>query len=185
MPTPTHEHSRVTYRAMPSPWGWLAVVGDGRTVGRILLARRTESALIRQVRSAYPTARQTIRSYAGCCRLLGRYFAGRPVTMDVPVDLAGLSPFQQHVLRACRDIPFGRVWTYRQLAEHVGHARACHAVGAALARNPVPLIIPCHRVVHSDGTLGGFSAMGGTRLKRRLLAHEGCTVQSDRVATCG
>jgi methylated-DNA-[protein]-cysteine S-methyltransferase len=87
------------------------------------------------------------------------------------VDLDGLPPFQRKVLLAERRVPYGRTITYGALAAKVGRPRAARAVGQALAHNPVPLVVPCHRVIAAGGGLGGFG--GGLALKRRLLALEG------------
>ncbi len=86
-------------------------------------------------------------------------------------DLRGLTPFQQEVLRATLTIPSGEVRSYRWIAEQVGHPRAVRAVGTALARNPIPLLIPCHRVVRSDGIIGAYGL--GSELKKQLLEAEG------------
>ncbi len=90
-----------------------------------------------------------------------------------PVDLARVGPFEREVLAALRRIPAGQVRTYREIARALGEPGAARAVGAACARNPLPLLIPCHRVVRSDGGLGGYSLRGGVDLKRRLLEAEG------------
>ena len=90
---------------------------------------------------------------------------------DVPVDLSSRSPFHQEVLRATARIPRGEVRTYGELAEVVGRPRAARAVGTAMARNPIPLLIPCHRVVPSSGGVGNYG-FGGD-LKAKLLANEG------------
>ena len=105
---------------------------------------------------------------------IGAYFEGENPDFSTvaPVDLAGHSPFACKILAACRRIPFGQTRSYAQLAEEAGRARAARAVGTTMARNPIPLIVPCHRVVRADGQLGGFSAIGGTGLKQRLLHHE-------------
>ena len=175
----------MVYRALQSPWGWLAVVGDGQTVAHVVLACRTRADLDRRVRSLCPKARSAGGGFEDLCRQFARYVKGQPVQLDVPTDLGGLSPFQQRVLEVCRTIPWGSVRTYRQVAEQAGSPGASRAVGGALARNPVPLVVPCHRVVRSDGRLGGFSATGGVGLKRRLLTHEHCRFREDRVAQCG
>ncbi|MBE3144695.1 MAG: MGMT family protein [Planctomycetes bacterium] len=86
-----------------------------------------------------------------------------------PLALDSLPAFTRKVLDACRKIPAGKTVSYSQLAGMIGKPRASRAVGSALARNPIPLIIPCHRVVHSDGSLGNFSAPGGTSLKKMLI----------------
>jgi len=96
-----------------------------------------------------------------------------------PVDLSRVGPFQRRVLEQLRRIPRGEVRTYRDIAREIGHPGATRAVGTACARNPVPLLIPCHRVVRSDGGLGGYSLRGGSALKRRLLVQEG--VDADRL----
>jgi methylated-DNA-[protein]-cysteine S-methyltransferase len=100
------------------------------------------------------------------------YFEGRPAKFDTPLALDGLSPFVRKVLTACRKIPSGKTVSYSQLARIIGKAGASRAVGNALAKNPIPLIIPCHRVIRHDGSLGNFSAIGGTILKKRLLTLE-------------
>jgi methylated-DNA-[protein]-cysteine S-methyltransferase len=97
---------------------------------------------------------------------LREYFAGTRFQFEVPVDLSQLTAFQQRVLEAIRSIPAGTIRTYRQVAEALGKPQAYRAVGQALARNPVPIIIPCHRVVASDGSLGGYS---GELTNKRLL----------------
>jgi methylated-DNA-[protein]-cysteine S-methyltransferase len=97
---------------------------------------------------------------------------------SVRLDLC--SEFQEKVLRAEHAIPRGSVSTYERIARHIGKPTAARAVGSALARNPFPLIIPCHRVIRSDGTLGGYQ--GGTKMKRALLGMEGIDFDdSDRV----
>jgi len=115
-------------------------------------------------------------------RQIREYLAGRRKAFTVPVDLRGLAPFHAKALAACGRIPYGATVSYGRLAERIGKAGAARAVGQAMASNPVPLVIPCHRVVASDGDLGGF--MGGTAglgLKRRLLELEGRSkVQSQR-----
>ncbi len=93
---------------------------------------------------------------------------------DVPVDLSSRSPFHQEVLRATARIPCGEVRTYGELAAIVGRPRAARAVGTAMARNPVPLLVPCHRVVPSSGGVGKFGF--GSDLKAKLLANEGAAV---------
>jgi len=102
------------------------------------------------------------------------YFEGQNVdfSTDPGIDLAHHRAFGQAILAACRQIGFGRTQTYTQLARTAGRSHAARAVGNVMARNPIPLIIPCHRVVRTDGGLGGFSAIGGTATKERMLGHE-------------
>jgi O-6-methylguanine DNA methyltransferase len=95
------------------------------------------------------------------------YLRGQRVFFSVPVDLSDAPPFQRRVLEAARQIPFGEARAYGWVAGRIGSPRAVRAVGTALGKNPVPLIVPCHRVWRSDGSLGGY--LFGEALKRRLL----------------
>jgi O-6-methylguanine DNA methyltransferase len=111
---------------------------------------------------------------------VAEYLAGRRSFFSVPVDLSAVPDFQRRVLEAAREIPFGEWRPYAWVAERIGHPRAVRAVGTALGRNPVPLLVPCHRVWRSDGGLGGY--IFGTAFKERLLVLErrtpvleGCT----------
>jgi methylated-DNA-[protein]-cysteine S-methyltransferase len=104
---------------------------------------------------------------------LTEYFSGKRRRFDVPVDLSRMTPFQQSVLRTTATIPAGRVWTYGQMAHTIGKPRAGRAVGQALGSNPVPIIVPCHRVVGSDGSMVGYSGGGGIASKKWLLRLEG------------
>jgi methylated-DNA-[protein]-cysteine S-methyltransferase len=108
---------------------------------------------------------------ADATRQLDEYFAGRRVTFDLALDLERVKPFQRAVLQIAQRIPLGKVWTYGRVAEALGKPQASRAVGQALAHNPVPVIVPCHRVIASGGGLGGYA--GGLERKRRLLALEG------------
>ncbi|MCL5116477.1 MAG: methylated-DNA--[protein]-cysteine S-methyltransferase [Firmicutes bacterium] len=101
---------------------------------------------------------------------LDEYWAGRRHAWTLPLDLRG-TPFQLAVWGALQEIPYGKTCTYREVAECVGRPRAVRAAAAAVARNPVPVVVPCHRVVGADGTLTGYQ--GGLALKKRLLALEG------------
>jgi methylated-DNA-[protein]-cysteine S-methyltransferase len=103
-------------------------------------------------------------------RQLKQHAAGKSVRWNVPVDLSSGTSFQRKVWHALTKIPFGQTRSYAWVAQKIGKPRASRAVGAACGANPVPIIIPCHRVVASDGSLGGFG--GGLPMKRRLLAIE-------------
>ncbi|HEX9595787.1 MAG TPA: methylated-DNA--[protein]-cysteine S-methyltransferase [Anaerolineales bacterium] len=107
---------------------------------------------------------------------LEQLLSGRRSHFDLPVDLQALTDFQRRVLAATARIPRGQVMTYSQIAHQIGKPRAARAVGQALAHNPVPLLIPCHRVVASDGRLTGYSGGGGIATKARLLQLEGASL---------
>ena len=145
---------------------------DQPKIRRILLSRPDISAR-QSVKELFPDAISSV--CAGINVIIGRiaaFLAGEDVRFSL--DSAGLdlcSGFQQKVLRAEHAISRGRVSTYSRIAAHIGHANAARAVGTALAHNPFPIIIPCHRAVRADGTPGGYQ--GGSEMKRALLAMEG------------
>jgi len=98
------------------------------------------------------------------------YYEGDCVDFSrTPVDLSGLTPFTQKVLRACMKIKYGKKTTYKYLAEQVGSPNSARAIGGVMARNPIPLIIPCHRVLSANGSLCGFSAPGGIDTKKWMI----------------
>jgi methylated-DNA-[protein]-cysteine S-methyltransferase len=106
------------------------------------------------------------------CKKLENFLKGKPIEFSLNnIDLTQLYNFQKKVLLLERKIPYGWVSTYGRLAKKTGVPRASRVVGQALARNPFPIIIPCHRVIKADGSLGGFQ--GGLKLKRKLLELEG------------
>ncbi|MCQ3806852.1 MAG: methylated-DNA--[protein]-cysteine S-methyltransferase [Acidimicrobiaceae bacterium] len=100
---------------------------------------------------------------------LAEYFAGERREFDIPLDLTG-TEFQRAAWSALAGVPFGETRSYRQQAEAIGRPRAVRAIGAANGRNPVPIVLPCHRIVGSDGSLTGYG--GGLRIKEYLLNHE-------------
>ncbi|CAH6835340.1 Methylated-DNA--protein-cysteine methyltransferase [Vibrio chagasii] len=99
-----------------------------------------------------------------------RYFAGEAIQFDVPIAAKG-TPFQQSVWHALTTIPYGETWSYAQLADAIGNPKAVRAVGLANGKNPVSVIVPCHRVIGKNGKLTGYA--GGVERKQRLLAIEG------------
>ncbi len=137
--------------------------------------------LIRAERLAPPPTAKARRLVEQARVELGEYLEGKRTFFTVPVDLSATPPFQREVLAAARSIPFGEVRPYAWVAERIRHPRAVRAVGTALGRNPVPLIVPCHRVLRSDGGVGGY--LFGTRVKDRLLALERSTPVLEGCAT--
>ena len=160
-------------------WGYFGLVCQAESVSRTSLPAPSQT-----------TARQSLLAgaalqpadapfetdlMADLQRRIVAYFEGEKVdfSTDPAVCLPNLSAFGQVILAACRRIAFGRTQTYAQLAASAGRSQAARAVGNIMARNPVPLIVPCHRIVRTDGGLGGFSGIGGTTMKQRMLHHEG------------
>lgn len=103
------------------------------------------------------------------CRQLDEYFAGTRTTFDFPLRLQG-TPFQEKVWAALRDIPYGETRSYQQIAQAIGQPKACRAVGMANHRNPIYIVVPCHRVVGANGALTGYG--GGLDMKKALLELE-------------
>jgi methylated-DNA-[protein]-cysteine S-methyltransferase len=109
-------------------------------------------------------------------RQLDRYFAGKRLDFDLEVDLSTVAGFSLKVLQETAKIPPGRVLSYTDVARRAGNARASRAAGNALHINPVPIVVPCHRIVRSDGSLGGYG--GGLKNKEWLLEHEGARAKA-------
>lgn len=147
------------YRIYEAPVGEVAVMFTPAGVRQVRLATELEPNAV----EADPP-----RAWKG--RIQRALEEGRPG--DLPLDLTAVTPFRRRVLEQATTIPRGEVRSYGWLARHVGKPGAARAVGSAMATNPVPLIVPCHRVVRSDGHIGAYS-LGGPDNKWRLLRHEG------------
>jgi len=157
---------------MASPVGTLVLVASDRGIAAALWPHervgRVEVGDARD--SDHPVLVRTIDQ-------LTEYFAGRRTGFDLPLDLHG-TPFQRDVWAALLDIPYGTTTTYGRLAARLGEGRRARAVGAAVGRNPVSIVVPCHRVIGHDGSLTGFA--GGLEAKQRLLALEATTFDLSR-----
>ena len=154
------------YRTMKSPVGRLTLVGSDQGLAAVLWqdddpSRVGPGATAEDTR--HPLLRQAQQE-------LEEYFAGKRRTFTVKLDPSG-TQFQNKVWKALRTIPFGETRSYGQIADQIGSSKAVRAVGAANGRNPIPIIVPCHRVIGADGTLTGFG--GGLAIKAQLLALEG------------
>jgi methylated-DNA-[protein]-cysteine S-methyltransferase len=169
------------YTSLETPIGTVYAAYSERGVGYVDLAPG-DRAFERALKDRF--GRQAERDPAPPAELIrqlktavssGKEFAGA-------IDLSMVGPFERRVLDELRHIPKGQVRTYREIASQLGHPTATRAVGNACARNPVPLLIPCHRVVRSDGGLGGYSLRGGVSLKRRLLQAEGADLSQLRAS---
>jgi methylated-DNA-[protein]-cysteine S-methyltransferase len=161
----------VTYRVVDTPFGALLVAATSDGIVRIAfeledhdrvvdeLAERIGARLLRSARRTDEAARQ-----------LDEYFGGRRQRFDLPLDLRLVTGFRRDVLLHLRDIVYGRTETYAEVAKAAGNPRAVRAAGSACSHNPVPVVVPCHRVVRSDGSIGNY--LGGTDVKQALLSME-------------
>jgi methylated-DNA-[protein]-cysteine S-methyltransferase len=151
-----------TSLAIPSPLGTLVAVAERDELVALALPDRP-------VPAAAPVARPR-GVLAHTARQLAEYFAGTREVFDLPLAPHGTG-FQQQVWRALLAIPFGETCSYRDIAQAIGRPAACRAVGAANGKNPIAIIVPCHRVIGADRSLTGYG--GGLPAKRWLLSHEG------------
>lgn len=158
------------YTVFKTDFGWLGVLASAKGLQRLTLPQ-TSVEEARQILSV--KTNKATYSPQSFTNLMGRfhaYFARKKVEFDSELDLTGCSPFSSEVWQATRLISFGETRSYKWVAEQIGRPGAARAVGHALSRNPLPIIIPCHRVVASDGTLCGFG--GGLERKQQLISLE-------------
>ncbi|MDO8589472.1 MAG: methylated-DNA--[protein]-cysteine S-methyltransferase [Armatimonadota bacterium] len=160
------------YTVFETVAGWAAIAGRDGKVSALELPQATrEEAVARLGAGIGGQLVESNGEYETLARQLRDYLAGLKTEFTFEPDLAGLTDFQQAVLRTAMTVPYGVVVTYSWIASHAGRPGASRAAGQALGRNPVPIAIPCHRVMASGGGLGGFSS--GLRWKERLLKMEG------------
>ncbi|TXS61574.1 cysteine methyltransferase [Corynebacterium sp. LK14] len=161
----------VTYRYVDSPVGELLVAATERGVVYLAFACEDSAEVLARLNDKIgPVSKGTSPELTLAAAQLDEYFAGARRTFSVPIDAALTSGFRQCVQRLLSDIPYGATSTYAQLADAAANPKAVRAVGSACARNPVPIIVPCHRVLRSDGSLGGYR--GGVAAKELLLRLE-------------
>lgn len=150
--------------------GWVAILGSVKGLLGITLPQSSAQEAQRLLGKGLNRATWAPGRFEDVARRLKAYFSGHRVVFADELDLSSATPFQREVWRITRLIPYAQTRSYSWLAEQTSQPGAARAVGQALARNPLPIIIPCHRVVRNDGKAGGFS--GGLELKRYLLALE-------------
>ena len=174
------ERRREYYRLLDTAIGPLGIAWTGAGLTRLQLPEadpmRTEKRLRAGTHfaAAWAGVSETPVVVTRLMADLLRYLAGEQVEFAaVTLDLSDVGPFHRRVYEAARAIGWGETTSYRELASRAGSPGAARAVGQALSQNPVAIVIPCHRILASDGRLGGFSAHGGTSVKQRLLALEG------------
>ena len=162
-----------------TPAGSVAVAATDKGLARLFFCTRKDYDVFLKENNLSEAAPSAIVKEA--VSQVEEYFEGKRSKFDLPLDLAGQTPFRTRVLRECARIPFGRVLTYGELAGKAGSPKASRAAGGAMAHNPIALIIPCHRVVGSDKGLHGFSSPGGLKTKAILLSHEGVAIEHEHI----
>lgn len=151
-------------------WGWVGAARSGRGLVSLAWPRPSAEEALVAIREATRAKRQ-VPNFSGFGKKLRDYFAGKRIVFDEALDFMTATPFQRQVWLATREIPYRETRSYAWVAGRLGKSMAYRAVGQALGKNPLPIIVPCHRVLTSAGTIGGFSE--GLGIKRRLLQMEG------------
>lgn len=158
--------------ASPTPLGTIWVAQSERGLIAVEIQGEQKDFSQKLKRQGFGRVVVDQQRVAEAVRQLVEYLEGKRKSFDLPVDWHGMSPFQEQVLRSTAAIPYGQVSTYGELAHSIGRPGAARAVGGAEATNPMPLVIPCHRVIGSDGKLHGYGAPGGLETKAWLLQLE-------------
>ncbi len=163
----------ITYAPVDSPFGTLHAATTRRGLVRLAFPEEPVDAFLeRLARRLSPRIVEAPDSLDPIRRELDEYFAGRRREFDLTLDWALIAPFGRRVLRMTAAIPYGGYLSYAEVAAEAGSPRGARAAGNALGANPIPIVIPCHRVLRSGGALGGYG--GGLDRKRYLLELEGC-----------
>ncbi|GHG42497.1 methylated-DNA--protein-cysteine methyltransferase [Sinomonas cellulolyticus] len=162
----------VAYCVVDSPVGRLLIAATERGLVRVAFEREGHEAVLQSLaQKLSPRILEAPARLGSAAREIEEYFGGKRTSFDLPLDLSLSAGFRRTVLAHLGRIPFGGTESYTEVARAVGNPRAVRAVGTACATNPLPVVVPCHRVLRSDGSLGGY--IGGLEAKNALLVLEG------------
>lgn len=161
---------KLTYALIETRMGWLGILCSTAGLRQIILPQSSVQAVLSVFGQRLLGATLDISFFGDLPYRLNKYFDGDVVVFTDHLDLANATPFQYTVWQIVRSIPYGQTKSYVWVARQIGMPRGAQAVGQALAKNPLPIVVPCHRVIGSEGDLGGFSY--GLEMKRRLLQME-------------
>lgn len=156
-----------------SPWGWMGIAESPKGIQSIVLPKRSKWAVEFNLRAQLnePLQHGESAELEAARRQVLDYLAGKRNAFDIPLDLSQGTSFQRQVWRMLQRVPYGKLRSYQWIAARVGGRQYARAVGNAVGANPLPIVVPCHRIVAHDASLGGF--FGGLPMKRRLLSLEG------------
>ncbi len=163
--------SKLCYTIFKTDWGWVGLLSSAAGLRRVTLPQPSLSTARAKLGESVNRAVDSPDAFRELIARFRLYFSGRHVNFPDRLDLSHATDFQRRVWEVAKGIPYGETRSYGWIARQMGKSRAARAVGAAMGSNPIPIIIPCHRVLGSDGGLCGFG--GGLEMKRRLLALEG------------
>ncbi len=158
------------YTAFNTSMGWMGVLGSTKGLLRTTLPQRSAQEAHQLLVASVNYATWSPRWFEDLTECLRAYFSGHKVAFPDRLDLSGATSFQREVWEVTRLIPYGETRSYAWVADQIKRPGAVRAVGQALTRNPLPIIVPCHRVLNIDGKLGGYG--GGVEMKRHLLSLE-------------
>ena len=162
----------VGYGYADTPFGRMLVAVTPRGLVRVAMRPEAPDEVLQELADRIsPRVLEAPIAIDGVRRELDEYFDGKRRAFDIPLDWALSSGFREKVLRATARIPYGGISSYREMATRAGNPRASRAAGSALATNPIPIVVPCHRVLRTGGNLGGYG--GGLPMKEALLKMEG------------
>lgn len=172
------------YTIFKTDWGYFGLLADNKGLLKTVLAtnsfEKTKKSLLAD---SFGHAKEEKNLNWPLQKFIKNYYAKNCEDFKktkFSISLNGLSHFAKKIINACKEIPFGQTLTYAQLAKRAGFPKAVRAVGAVLSKNPLPLIVPCHRVIRADGKIGNFSAPGGSKTKKKMLENEKIATKTPR-----
>ena len=158
----------VTYASFPTPFGMMGVASTHKGLCQIVLSMNSEKKFVRHLKKKFhPDPQKNVKVFKDLIRQFNLYFAGKLKIFTCKLDFVYGTPFQKAVWKKLQTIPYGKTRSYQWLAKTIGNPQAVRAVGSANGKNPLSIIVPCHRVIRSNGHLGGYT--GGVHFKRFLL----------------
>jgi methylated-DNA-[protein]-cysteine S-methyltransferase len=162
------------YTVFETDFGWVALLGEGGKVVEATLPKPTREQAIHDLAGISSQAVEDSQGFGNLPERIKAYFQGENIDLACDMDFSGISAFELRVYQELMKLPRGSTISYGELAIAAGRPGAARAVGNAMKKNPIPVIVPCHRVLHSDGSIGGFG--GGADMKRKMLMLEGVDI---------
>ena len=161
------------YTVFKTSFGWCGLIKGKKGLKRIFLPEENKQELISKIKAFCPLSAFSKDGFEKEIKDIIAYFSGENKKFSFILDFSGSTNFQRMVWSETAKIPYGKIRTYLFIAGKIGRKNSARAVGNALGKNPFPVVIPCHRVVRADDTMGGFTATGGIKLKKEMLKLEG------------